>query len=103
VRFLYREGVAQLKFISESRNNIGMMPTVCTAWKRWHQFVLQARENGYDDDRLGRPTLDFIDSKIIAPLDREPFDSANSLAEAIGVSHSTMLRHLQNSLGTKNF
>jgi hypothetical protein len=52
---------------------------------------------------LGRPALDFVDLKIIAILDRELFHSAYSLAEAIGVSHSTIFRHLQDSLDMKNF
>jgi transposase len=56
-----------------------------------------------DEKRSGRPVLEWIDSKIIACLDREPFHSAYSIAEAIGVSHTIVLRHLEESLGMKNF
>jgi hypothetical protein len=65
---------------------------VCSAWG----------EDLHDDDRLGKPILDFIDSKIIVLIDQEPFNSAYSLAEAIGVPHSMILRHLQDSLGMKS-
>jgi hypothetical protein len=71
--------------------------------RRWCQFVRQGREDLHDDDHLERSTFDFVDSKIIALLDREPFHSAYSLAEAIGISHTIILHHLQNSLGMKNF
>jgi hypothetical protein len=69
--------------------------------QRQCQFVREGRENRHDDDRLGRPTLDFIDFKIITVLDRESFHSAYALADAIGVSHSTIFCHVQNSFGMK--
>jgi hypothetical protein len=36
-------------------------------------------------------------------LEKEPFSSASSLAEALGVSPATVLNHLHNSLEIKNF
>jgi DNA-binding MurR/RpiR family transcriptional regulator len=41
----------------------------------------------------------FFDTKILWALEREPFHSARSLAEAVGVSYSTIIRHMRDSLG----
>jgi histone-lysine N-methyltransferase SETMAR len=40
---------------------------------------------------------------MLARLESEPFQSAYSLAEVLGVSHAIVLNHLHNSLGMKNF
>jgi hypothetical protein len=40
---------------------------------------------------------------MIANLEKEPFSSAHSLAEAMNVSPATVLSRLHNSLGMKNF
>jgi hypothetical protein len=37
------------------------------------------------------------------PVEREPFHSARSLAEIVGVSYATIIRHLQDSLEMKSF
>jgi biotin operon repressor len=49
--------------------------------------------------RPGRPPIDFLAIQILALLDEKPFHSAYLIAEAMGVSHSTILDHLQESLG----
>jgi hypothetical protein len=59
-----------------------------------YQFIRQGREDLHDDPRLGRPPIDFIDSKILSALERKPFHSANSLAEIMGTFYSTIIRHL---------
>jgi biotin operon repressor len=40
---------------------------------------------------------------ILALLDEQPFHSAHSIAEGLGVSHSTILSHLLESLGMEFF
>jgi hypothetical protein len=94
VRFLYRERVAQDEIHRRLKAQFADDAYSLRSVQHWYQFVWQGREDLRDDDRLGRLTLDFVDSKIIALLDREPFHSTYSLAEASSISHSTMLRHL---------
>jgi DNA-binding transcriptional ArsR family regulator len=53
--------------------------------------------------RSGRPPIDFLDIRILALLDERLFHSADSIAEALGVSHSTILSHLPESLCMENF
>jgi hypothetical protein len=103
VRFLYREELAPAKIHTRLKAQYGDDAYSLRSVQHWCQFVRQGRENRHDDDRVGRPTLDFIDFKIIAFLDREPFYSAYSLADAISILHSIILRYLKNSLGMKTF
>jgi hypothetical protein len=56
-----------------------------------------------DKARSGRPPIDFLDIGILALLDKRPFHSAYSIAEAPCVSHSTLLSHLRESRAMKNF
>jgi hypothetical protein len=53
--------------------------------------------------RSRRPRIDFLDIPILSFLDKQPFHSAYSIAEALNVSHSIIFCHLQESLGMKNF
>jgi hypothetical protein len=46
--------------------------------------------------------MDFLDIKIVACLDKEPFDSSSSLTEILKASHSTVLNRLRDSLRMKN-
>jgi hypothetical protein len=67
------------------------------------RFIRQVQEDFYDDPRSGRSPIDFIDAKILSALETESFHSAPSLAEVVGVPHSTIICYLPDSLGTKNF
>jgi hypothetical protein len=58
--------------------------------QQWCQYVRQARENLHDEVQSGRPLSDFLDIRIFVLLDEQPFDSAYSIAEALGVSHSAI-------------
>jgi hypothetical protein len=60
-------------------------------------------EDPHDQERSDRLSLGFIDSGIIACLDREPFHSKCSIAEAIDISSSMVFRHLRDSLGMEIF
>jgi hypothetical protein len=52
---------------------------------------------------IRQATIDFLDNRILALLDEQPFHSVYSIAEALCVSHSTMLSHLRESLRMKIF
>jgi hypothetical protein len=56
-----------------------------------------------DEPRSGRPPTDFLDIRILACLEKQPFRSACSIAEILNVSHTTILIHLHNALGMKLF
>jgi hypothetical protein len=56
--------------------------------RRWGQYVRQGREDLHDEVRSGRPPIDFLDIRILALPDEQPFHSAYSIAETLGLSHS---------------
>jgi DNA-binding transcriptional ArsR family regulator len=68
----------------------------------WCQYVRQRREDLHDKVRSGKLPIDFLDIRILALLEEQTFHSAHSIAEALGVSHSTILNHLLELLGIKN-
>jgi hypothetical protein len=70
--------------------------------RRCFQSVRQGSEDLHDEGRSGRPPIDFLEVRIPVFLGEQPFHSAYSIAEALGVSRSTILSHLPESLGMKN-
>jgi hypothetical protein len=57
----------------------------------------------YDEVQSGRPRIDFLDIRILALPDEQPYHSAFLIPEAVGVSHITILSHLRESPDTKVF
>jgi hypothetical protein len=103
MRFLYKEGVFPAEIHTRVKAQFEKDVYSLRSIQCWYQLVRQGREDLHDGERLGRLTLDLIDSKIISLLERESLYSAYSLAAAISVSHPTILRYLQDSLAMKNF
>jgi hypothetical protein len=64
---------------------------------------LEGREDLHDEVRSGRAPIDFLDIRIFALLDEQPFHSADSIAESLCVSHPIILSHFRESLDIKNF
>jgi hypothetical protein len=71
--------------------------------RRWCQYVGQRREDLHENMGASRRPIDFLDIRILALLDEQPFHSTYSIAEALGVSHSMTLSYLRESLGMKDF
>jgi hypothetical protein len=103
VRFLRNEGVQSdqihTRLKAQFEDDTYNLPRV----QYWWQYVRQGWEDLHNEKWSSRPSFKFIDSKIIACLDRELFHLAYSIAEVIGVWYLIVLRHLRDSLGMKNF
>jgi hypothetical protein len=102
IRFLHRERVQP----DEIHRRLAAQPCKDLYSKRsiewWCAQFVCGREDIEDDYRSGRPPIDHLDTKILACLESEPFQSTYSLAEALGVSQATVLNRLHSSLGMKN-
>jgi hypothetical protein len=57
----------------------------------------------HNEIRSGRSPLDDFDSKILAIMDKSPFESTHSIFERLLVAYSIMLQHLHEFLGFKSF
>jgi hypothetical protein len=61
------------------------------------------RQGLHGEIRPGRPPLDDVDVKILAILNKSPFESARSIAERLCVSSATVLNRLYLSVDFKSF
>jgi hypothetical protein len=71
-------------------------------------WIIEARfgrQDLHDEIRTRRPPLDDLDMKILAILNKSPFESAHSIsiAERLFVAHPKVLPHLHDSIGFKLF
>jgi hypothetical protein len=59
----------------------------------------------HDEIRTRRLPLDDLDAKILAILDKSPFEfkSAHSIAETLCITYSTVLLQLYDSIGFRSF
>jgi histone-lysine N-methyltransferase SETMAR len=103
IRFLFKEGVDANDIHTRLSAQFGDKAYSLRSVRRWCQYVRQGRELMHDEPRSGRPPVDFLDIQILSNLEKYPFHSADSLAEILKVSHATILKHLHDALGMKNF
>jgi DNA-binding MurR/RpiR family transcriptional regulator len=69
----------------------------------WITEIRSGRQDLHDKICSGRSPLDNLDSKIVAILDKTPFESSRSISARLNVMQSTVLRYLDKSLGFKSF
>jgi hypothetical protein len=103
IRFLWNERINAHKITHGLQAQFGEHAyTLRTVWF-WIAEAWLDRQDLHDEIRTGRPPLDDLDAKILTILDKSPFESANSIADTLGVANSTILLHLHNSIGFRSF
>jgi hypothetical protein len=103
IRFLCKEGASPEDIHARLEAQLGDATDSERSVRQWCQYVRQGREDLHDELRSSRPPIDFLDIRILALPDEQPFHSAYSIAESLGVPHSTILSHLRESLSMKMF
>jgi hypothetical protein len=103
IQFLYKEKVRPTQIHRRLAAQYGLETYGLRSLQHWCQLSDCGRQNLNDDPRSGRLPIDHLDAKIIARLEREPFSSRYSVAEALDVFPATLLSRFHNSLGTKFF
>jgi hypothetical protein len=101
IRFLCKERVSPEDIHARLETQFGDVTDSEWSVQRGYQYVRQGCEDMHDELRSGRPPTDFLDIRILALLGEQPFHSAYSTAEALGVSHSIILSHVREFLGMK--
>jgi hypothetical protein len=103
VWFLSNEGIADDEIISRLQAQFAEHAyKFRTVWF-WIGEVWFGRHDLHDEICTGRPPLDDVDAKILAFLNKSPFESARSIAERLRVSHAIMLDYLHLSIDFKWF
>jgi hypothetical protein len=69
----------------------------------WIVEIWRGRQDLHDEIHSGRPPLDDLDGKLLAILEKSPFESSHSIAERLLVAKSTMLRYLHEFIEFKSF
>jgi hypothetical protein len=103
IRFLCKERVSPEDIHAHLEAQFGDDTDSEQSIQRWCQYVRQGREDLHEEVQSGRPPIDFLDIRILALLDEQPFQSAYSIAETLDVSYSTILNRLRESLGMEKF
>jgi hypothetical protein len=75
---------------------------LATVWF-WITEIWRGRQDLHDEIRSGRLPPDDLDSKILAILEKSPFESPHSIAERLLIAQSTVLPHFHESIGFKSF
>jgi hypothetical protein len=65
----------------------------------WIAGMKRVCEDIHDEPHPGRPPAADFKRRTQEVLDHNPFESARSIAEILQISHSTLLKHLQEDLG----
>jgi hypothetical protein len=68
----------------------------------WVREIQHTRETFHDKHGAGRLAFDYINTKIIAILEKATFESARSIAQVLNVDHAIVLHRLHEKLGFKS-
>jgi transposase len=103
IKFLWNEGSNARQIANRLQEQFSEHSYQLRRVRFWIAKIRRGRQDLHDEIRSGRPPRDDLDSKILAILEKSPFESSHSTAERLLVAQSTVLRHLHESIGFKSF
>jgi hypothetical protein len=103
IRFLCKERVSSQDIHARLEVQFGDATDSEQSVRRCCRYVRKGRDDLRDEVGSGSPPIDFLDILTPALLDQQPFHSVYSIAEVLGVSHSTFFSYLWESPGMKIF
>jgi hypothetical protein len=103
IRFLWNYGIDAKQITARPQAQFGEHAYKLRTVGFWIAEVRFGRQDLHDEIRTRRSRIDDLDAKILATLDKYPFEFAGSIAERLRVGHATGLEHLHVSIGFKSF
>jgi hypothetical protein len=103
IRFLSNERIAADEITTGLQAQFAERVSKLRTVRFWIGEVRFGRQDLHDEIHTGRPPLDDVDAKILAILNKSPFESACSIAEMLRVSRTIVLNYLHLSIGLKLF
>jgi hypothetical protein len=83
IRFLCKERVSPEDIHVRLEAQFGDATYSGRSIRRWYQYVRQGREDLHGEVRFRRSLIDFLDIRILALMDKQPFHSVDLIAEAL--------------------
>jgi hypothetical protein len=98
IKFLWNERAAACQIAARVQAQFVEHAYQLRTVRFWITEIRRGRQDLHDEIRSGRPPLDDLDGKILAILDKSPFEPAHSMAERLIVAYSTVLQYLREFL-----
>jgi hypothetical protein len=103
IRFLWNEGIDANQITARLQEQFNKHAyKLRTVWF-WIAEVWFGCQDNHDEIRAGKSPLDDLDAKILAILDKSPFESACSISERLRIGNAIVFEYLLVSIGLKSF
>jgi hypothetical protein len=103
IRFLWNEGIDAHEIVHRLQAQFDEYAYTLRTVQSWITEARLGRQDTHDKIHTGRFPLDDLDAKILARLDKSPFESARSIAATLGIAYSKVSLHLHDSIGSRLF
>jgi transposase len=94
IKFLWNEGASARQIAARLQAQFFEHAYQLGTVHFWIAEIRRGRQELHDEIRRGRAPLDDLDGKILAILDKSPFELAHSMAERLLLAYSTVLPYL---------
>jgi hypothetical protein len=103
ITFLWNEGADACQIAARLQAQFAEHVYQLRTVQFWITEIQCGRQDRHDEIRSGRHPLDDLDGKILAMIDKSPFESTHSIATRLFVAYSTVLQHLHEFMWFKWF
>jgi hypothetical protein len=105
IKFLWKEEINARDIAGRLHAQFGEHAYQLRTVQFWIREIQLGHQNLHNEIRTGRPPFDDLGAKVLAILDKYPFEfeSSHSISERLLVAHPTVLPYLHDFIGFKSF